>query len=56
MPNTNRYCKDCPVTRTDCGPWDDNDEYFKNILCVHKNHLRDSRTGREQKERGENQK
>ena len=35
---TNMYCKECPVTGTSCGPWDDNDEYFKNILFVHKNH------------------
>jgi len=35
---TNWFCKTCPVTRDDCGPWDDNDEYFKNILFVHKNH------------------
>ena len=34
----NWYCKKCPIIKSDCGPWDDNGEYFKNILFVHRNH------------------
>ncbi len=35
---TNWYCNDCPVTGTDCGPWDDSNNIFKNIKSVHKGH------------------
>jgi len=35
---TNMYCKECPATGNDCGPWDDTSKFFKNILHVHKNH------------------
>jgi len=35
---TNWYCKDCPVTGTDCGPWDDDSDFFKNIKLFHKGH------------------
>lgn len=34
---TDWFCKECPVTGTDCGPWDDELE-FKNIHHTHKNH------------------
>jgi len=36
---TDWYCKDCPVTGTDCGPWDDQHETFSSIRQAHKNCL-----------------
>jgi len=35
---TNWYCKDCTVTGTDCGPWDDDSDIFKNIKSFHRGH------------------
>lgn len=35
---TNWYCKDCPVTGSDCGPWEDESDIFKNIKSFHKGH------------------
>ena len=31
------YCKNCPLTNDDCGPWDDKLE-FKYIYQIHKDH------------------
>jgi hypothetical protein len=31
------YCKNCPLTKDDCGPWDNQLE-FKYIHQVHKDH------------------
>jgi len=36
---TNWFCKDCPVTGTDCGPWEDSSDFFKNIKSFHKDHI-----------------
>lgn len=35
---TNVYCKNCPIIGTDCGPWDDDSDCFKNIKSFHKGH------------------
>lgn len=35
---TLHYCKNCPLTHDDCGPWDDDCE-FKNIYYTHKDHI-----------------
>ena len=35
---TNWYCKDCPVAGTNCGPWNDNSDFFKNIKSFHYGH------------------
>jgi len=35
---TDWYCKDCIVTGTDCGPWDDDSDIFKNIKSFHRGH------------------
>jgi hypothetical protein len=36
---TNWFCKNCPVTGTDCGPWDDKSDVFKQIRLFHRGHL-----------------
>ena len=35
---TNWGCENCPLTGTDLGEWDSENDYFKNILQVHKYH------------------
>ena len=32
------YCRNCPLIRDDCGPWNDSHELFQSILHVHHNH------------------
>ena len=32
-------CNSCPITKDDCGPWDDQHELFKTVFTIHKNHL-----------------
>jgi len=36
---TNWFCKNCKFTGHDCGSWDDQHEYFSNIIQVHKDCL-----------------
>lgn len=36
---TDWYCKDCPVTGSDCGPWDDHCDIFKQIKSFHRGHV-----------------
>ncbi|HUT06292.1 MAG TPA: hypothetical protein VMW74_06355 [Nitrosopumilaceae archaeon] len=36
---TDWYCHTCPVTGTDCGPWEDNSDIFKQIKSFHRGHL-----------------
>ncbi len=33
------YCKNCPLIKDDCGPWNDKHELFKIIRSVHKHHI-----------------
>jgi hypothetical protein len=35
---TDWYCKDCQVVGTDCGPWDDDNDFFKKIKSFHRGH------------------
>ena len=35
---TDWYCKNCPVTGTDVGPWDDESDVFKQIKSFHRGH------------------
>ena len=36
---TLHICNNCPITKDDCGPWDDQHELFKTVFTIHKNHL-----------------
>ena len=32
------YCRNCPLIRDDCGPWDDEHELFQSVFPIHKKH------------------
>ena len=35
---TLHYCKNCTSTGYDCGPWNDEHEFFKSVYQTHKDH------------------
>jgi len=35
----NWFCKDCPIAKQDCGPWDDQSQLFTRIKKFHNAHI-----------------